>query len=162
MDTFAEQLVTKSQNSSDSMKKIVVLAGGGIIVALFLYLTYVFPLTFILAVGAVYAVYLILTGLNVEYEYTVTNGILDIDKIIAKRKRINMISVEVKEFTAFGDYSKAGDDSSDTTIIAEGGDEESYYADFSNGEHGNVRLIFSPDKKILECIKPFLSRNLKK
>ena len=86
MDTFAEQLVTKTQNSSDSIKKIIVLAGGGVIVALLLYLTFIFPLTFILAAGAAYAIYLLFTGLNIEYEYTVTNGILDIDKIIAKRK----------------------------------------------------------------------------
>lgn len=162
MDTFAEQLVSKAQNSTDTIKKIIVLAGGGVIVALLLYLTFIFPLTFILAAGAIYAIYLLLTGLNIEYEYTVTNGTLDIDKIIAKRKRINMISADVKDFTAFGNYSDSDDVFTGTTVIAAGGVEKSYYADFTDETNGSVRLVFSPNEKILDCIRPYLSRNLKK
>ena len=156
MDTFAEQLVTKTQNSSDSIKKIIVLAGGGVIVALLLYLTFIFPLTFILAAGAAYAIYLLFTGLNIEYEYTVTNGILDIDKIIAKRKRVNMISA------AFGEYSQAVEPFSGTTVSAVGGTEKSHYAELTDESNGSMRLIFSPNEKILDCIRPYLPRNLKK
>lgn len=162
MDTFAEQLVTKTQNSSDSIKKIIVLAGGGVIVALLLYLTFIFPLTFILAAGAAYAIYLLFTGLNIEYEYTVTNGILDIDKIIAKRKRVNMISADIKNFTAFREYSQAVEPFSGTTVSAVGGTEKSHYAELTDESNGSMRLIFSPNEKILDCIRPYLPRNLKK
>lgn len=167
-DTFAEQLVKKSQNSSDSMKKVLILAGGGVIVALLLYVSFfVTPLALLLVAGAVYALYMLLIGLNIEYEYTVTNGTLDIDKIIAKRKRVSMISVDVKEFTAFGSFDDADDDFSGTTILTTGIDnvdeveKPAYYVDFTHESYGEVRLVFSPDEKVLECIKPYLPRNLK-
>lgn len=167
-DTFAEQLVKKTQNSSDSMKKVLILAGGGIIIALLIYLSlFITPFALLLAAGAVYALYMLLVGLNIEYEYTVTNGTIDIDKIIAKRKRVSMISVDVKDFTAFDSYPAVDDEFSGTTILTTGIDKvsgeekEPYYADFSHESYGDVRLVFSPDEKILECIKPYLPRNLK-
>lgn len=166
-DTFAEQLVKKSQNSSDSMKKVLILASGGVIVALLLYVSFfITPFALLLVAGAIYVLYMLVIGLNVEYEYTVTNGSLDIDKIIAKRKRVSMISVDVKDFTAFGNYENFDDDFSGTTILTTGIDKvdeiekPSYYADFNHESYGEVRLVFSPDEKVLECIKPYLSRNL--
>ena len=102
MDTFAEQLVTKTQNSSDSIKKIIVLAGGGVIVALLLYLTFIFPLTFILAAGAAYAIYLLFTGLNIEYEYTYTSGEMDYAKVMGGRRRKHLLTLRLKDAEAGG------------------------------------------------------------
>lgn len=167
-DTFAEQLVKKSQNSSDSMKKVLILASGGAIVALLLYVSFfITPFALLLVAGAVYVLYMLVIGLNIEYEYTVTNGSLDIDKIIAKRKRVSMISVDVKDFTAFGNFEDSDDDFSGTTILTTGIDKvdeiekPSYYADFNHESYGEVRLVFSPNEKVIECIKPYLPRNLK-
>lgn len=166
-DTFAEQLVKKSQNSSDSMKKTLLLAGGGVVVALLILLSFLIPLVLILAAGAVYAIYILLTQLNIEYEYTITNGTLDIDKIIAKRKRVSMISVDVKNFTAFDSYLSVDDDFSGTTVLTTGTngeneeENEPYYADFKSDVYGDVRLIFSPNENVLECIRPYLPRNLR-
>ncbi|UKI37385.1 MAG: DUF6106 family protein [Clostridiales bacterium] len=36
--------------------------------------------------GVVYGAYILITHFNVEYEYILTNGDIDIDKIIAKKK----------------------------------------------------------------------------
>lgn len=168
MDTFAEQLVKKSQNSSDSMKKVSILAGGGVIMALLLLLSFVTFFAFIFAAAAGYFMYRLLGGLNVEYEYTVTNGSLDIDKIVNQRKRINMISADVKDFTSFGLYLSADDEFDGTEIRAIGADhasgieEKPFYADFKNESYGNVRLVFSPNEKIIKCIKPYLPGKLKK
>lgn len=162
MDMFAEQLVEKPQNSSDSLKKVLIIAGGGVIIAPLIILSTVIPFIFILIAGAAYLIYILFTGLNVEYEYTVTNGYLDIDKIIAKRKRVNIVSVEAKDFTAFGSAESIDDGGfNGTTIIAAGGEEERYYAEFSDESHGACRLVFSPDEKVLSCIRPYLPRNLK-
>ncbi len=161
MDMFAEQLVAKEQSSSDTLKKTMIIVGGAVMVALSVFLMYIFPLTFIVGVGILYLMYILLTGLNVEYEYAATNGTLDIDKIIAKRKRVEMLSVSIKDFTAFGTYDSVSDDFDGVTIMTVGGDETAYYANFPHETHGNVRLVFSPDERMLECIRPFLPRNLK-
>lgn len=161
MDTYAEQLVIKQTNSSDQMKKFGIIAGGILITGLLIFVTiYYMPIAIIAAAGAAYGAYWLLTGMNIEYEYIVTNGSLDIDKIIAKRKRVTLLSVDVKEFTDFGSYVSHNDNFEGTTILAVG-DEEPYFADFKNEQYGMARLIFSPNEKILQCIKPYLPRTIK-
>lgn len=161
MDTFAEQLVKKPQDSSDSMKKTLIIAGAGVIIALLLMLSFfVTFLALFFAAASGYATYYLLSGLNIEYEYAVTNGTLDIDKIIAKRKRVSMISVEVKNFKAFGKYDDA-DSFDGTEIHAVGGGEEYFYADLTNEAYGDVRLVFSPNERILGCIRPYLPGNIR-
>lgn len=160
-DTFAEQLVKKNPNSSDSMKKVLIIAAGGIIAALMIFLSTIIPFAFIFIAGVAFVLYRLLTSLNIEYEYSVTNGTLDVDKIIAKRKRVSMVTVEVKEFTAFGRY-ESGDDFAGTTILTSGGGEEDYYAEFKNDIHGDVRLVFSPNERVLECIKPYLPASIRR
>ncbi len=162
MDTYAEQLVIKQTNSSDQMKKLGIAAGGILLIAVLLYVTiYIMPIAILAAVGAAYGAFWLLKGMNIEYEYTVTNGSLDIDKIIAKRKRVTLLSVDVKEFTDFGNYFSQNDNFEGTTILAVGDEEKPFFADFKNEQYGTARLIFSPNEKILQCIKPYLSRTIK-
>lgn len=162
MDTFAEQLVKKTPSSSDQMKKLALLIGGSLIVAALIILSFVTVFAFIFAAIAGYVFFLLITGLDVEYEYTVTNGTLDIDKIIAKRKRVNLISAEVKNFTSFDCYLSVDETFGGTEVIAMGGEGEPFYADFNSEAYGETRIVFSPNERILECIKPYLQRNLKK
>ena len=89
MDNYAEQIVKRENTSSESTKKIGIIAAV-IIICIILGLVFIFTIgTFIslialiLAAGAVYGSYILLEGLNVEYEYIMTNGELDVDKIIA-------------------------------------------------------------------------------
>lgn len=44
--------------------------------------------------GSLYGGYILITNMSVEYEYIVTNGEMDIDKIIAKRRRKRLITVK--------------------------------------------------------------------
>ncbi|MGN1481108.1 hypothetical protein [Porcipelethomonas sp.] len=162
MDTYSEQLVKKCENSSDQMKKIGIIVGGIAVILILLFVTiYIMPIAIIAACGAAYGAYWLLTCQNVEYEYTVTNGSIDIDKIIARRKRVSMISVDVKDFTDFGDYRQANDNFRGTTVMAMGDEEEPYFADFHSEKYGETRLVFSPNEKVLNCIKPYLPRTLK-
>ena len=50
---------------------------------------------------------------------------------------------------------------SGTTVSAIGGTEKSHYAELTDESNGSMRLIFSPNE-ILDCIRPYLPRNLKK
>lgn len=165
-DTFAEQIVKKTSTSSDALKKTMLMASGGVITALLVFLCLKTPFAILLIAGVIYLLYYLLTSMNVEYEYSVTNGTLDIDKIIARRKRVNMLSVEVKTFTAFDSYLSFDGDFSGTTIMAVGSDiasgeeEAPFYAAFKHETYGDVMLVFSPDEKILECIRPYLPRNI--
>lgn len=155
MDTYSEQLVKKTMTSMDSLKKTLFFAGGVILAIALLILTFTLSPFILLAVAVeIYGIYWFMTGTNVEYEYIVTNGEIDIDKIISQRKRVNLLSVCAKEITDFGVYDNQDFDG--TTISAVGGEEQIMYADFKSSKYGKCRLMFAPNEKTLESIKPFL------
>lgn len=169
MDNFSEQLVLKQPASSDKIKKTVMLAAGVLFtvvlaaVSLLNIGSIVSMVGLFAAAAAGYGTYYLVQGMYVEYEYTFTNGELDIDKIVAKRKRTPLVTAEVKKFTGFGKYSDELQESSDMTVVISSDNIASheYYADFEHEEYGKTRLIFSPDERMLENIYKTLPRNLR-
>lgn len=170
MDNFAEQLVKKNLTASEKTKHtFMTVAGiiGTLIFILFGLLTLGRPVLsvigFILAMGAGYGTFNTMQSSYIEYEYAFTNGELDVDKIIAKKKRKPLISVEVSTFTAFGKYTEDIDESEDMTVVI-GSDNiasHEYYADFQHEVYGLTRLVFAPDEKILDNIKRYLPANVR-
>ena len=162
MDHFAEQLVKKFHSSKDDLKKGLIIGGAAVICLISLLLTFMgFPLALILPVGAVWGTWYLLKLSNVEYEYSCTNGELDIDKIMGQDKRKSMLSAgEVKEsdgdMTTFAAMGLALMGESDEN------DNDTYYAEFEHPEYGKCCLYFCPDARMREAIEPYLSRELKK
>ena len=100
-DFYSEQLEAKKSGSSETAKKILI----GVLTALvaaFLFLIIIFPLSLLLVGLVFYGGYYLMTGIDTEYEYILTNGDLDIDKITGKRKRKRLLSTKIGHFTAFG------------------------------------------------------------
>jgi hypothetical protein len=120
-------------------------------------------LGFALAAVAGYGTYYFVQNTYVEYEYTFTNGDLDVDKIIAKKKRHEMLSTSIRKFTDFGKYEDGMEETSDMTVIMATDNIASheYYADFTDETVGSARLIFVPDERMLENIRKFLPAKLR-
>lgn len=159
-DFYAEYLVPKKSTGADTAKKI----GIGILTAFVASFFFVaFPFVGILMAALVfYGGYFLITGVDVEYEYIITNGDMDIDKVIGKRKRKRLITAPIGTFTAFGKLSEAPEAADGTTtVLASGGTGEEYYCDFVHKSAGNVRIIFTPSEKIIEGIGIFIPRQMK-
>lgn len=163
MDSYAEQLVIRPPYSADRAKRLLTIGGGVAIALLFLILSYVFlPAFLFLAAGAGFGTWWLVSNQYVEYEYLFTNGELDVDKIIGKRKRLRLLTVQVRAITAFCTEEDAAEEPDDcTTILAEGAGLVSYCADFKSDEIGAARLIFSPDERMLTTMQPFLRASAK-
>lgn len=170
MDNFAEQLVKKNLTASEKTKHTVItVAGiiGTLIFILFGLLTLGRPVLsvigFILAMGAGYGTFNTIQSSYIEYEYAFTNGELDVDKIIAKKKRKALISIEVNKFTAFGKYSDDIEEPENITVVMSSDNIASheYYADFQHEDYGLTRLVFAPNEKILDNIKRYLPANVR-
>ena len=74
MDTFAEQLVQKQQDSTDSMKRIGIIAGGIVLIFVLLYITLFYvPIAILGAAAVAFGAYWLLILQSTEYEYPVTN-----------------------------------------------------------------------------------------
>lgn len=158
-DFYAECLVSKASTGGDTVKKLLIGLGTAILSAASFWFIF-FPISLFIIVGIFYGAYFLMTGVDTEYEYILTNGDLDIDKIIGKRKRKRLVSSSIDTFTAFGKLSDAGDFSG-TTVLACGDTGEEYYADFVHKTEGNVRIIFTPNEKILDGMELFLPRQLR-
>ncbi|MBQ3162089.1 MAG: hypothetical protein IJC04_08190 [Oscillospiraceae bacterium] len=171
MDIFVEQIVKKAPNGKDTAKKVLIVLCTCLLAAVLAFVMMFMPafsgVALLLLFGVMYGSYYLITGIDVEYEYIVTNGEMDIDKIIAKRKRSRLITGKVSSFEAFGKYADAPDIDSSVTIVSavgtslSGVETEEWYADFTHPSAGKVRLIFSAEDKVIEAIRPFLPRQLK-
>lgn len=167
MDNVNEQLVTINKSTAQKAS-YVVLIFLIIISGLFVFL-FTAPLfnnillAFILGGGVIFLGLFFLSNSICEFEYAFTNGELDIDKIIAKRKRKRLITIEIKGITDFGKYDDAPKAHSGTTIIYahDGTSDSTYYADFKSQKYGMTRLYFSPDEKTMNNINKYLPRNLR-
>ena len=116
-------------------------------------------------VAIVYGAKYFMGNLNVEYEYSLTNGDLDIDKIINQRKRKHLYSTTCKDIEQMAKYSSEENNESiekAPLIIKAVSSMESpnvYYAVInSNGR--KATLFFEPDEKMLKSLKNMLGSKL--
>ena len=169
MDIFVEQIVKKPADGKVWTIRILIGLAMGVLLAVSLFVLFIIPiLGLAMAFGVFWGGFRLITNSDCEYEYIVTNGEIDVDKIIAQRKRVRLITAKAPTFEAFGEYTdKTPDTDSDVTVVNAVGVNESsaetktYYADFKHASAGNVRLIFSPEERVVEAITPFLSSQLK-
>ena len=162
MDTYAEQLLIKENSAADTLKRVFIIAGGFILAAaLFLFFSILglLPIGIILAMGIAVGAYFLILNLGVEYEYIITEGELDIDKIVAKRTRTRLLTIQVEKFKEYGIITEAKEKEGLTVFMVNGKGYSDYYADFTHKTHGECRLIFSPDERIRSLIEPYLTIN---
>ena len=160
MDSFHECLVTRRSSGADIAKNI----GIGLLclvlsAAVVLFLpSWAFPFHIVFVIGIFYGGFYLMSGIGVEYEYILTNDEIDIDKIMGKRKRKRLITVGIKTFENFGKIADAPAVGSDYTIVqaSDNSGEGEYFCDLKHNTLGNVRVIFTPDEKIVEGIELFL------
>lgn len=163
-DFYAEYLVPRKPSAVDMLKKgLIGVAAAALAAGFFLVFFMMFPLNLTGVVLIFYLAYLLITNIDVEYEYIVSNGEMDVDKVMGRRKRKRLVTAPISEFTAFGKLSEAPEEPDDcTTVLADDGySENRYFADFVHKSVGNVRIIFSPSEKILDGMELFLPRQLK-
>ncbi|MDO4863850.1 MAG: DUF6106 family protein [Ruminococcus sp.] len=171
MDNFAEHLVKKELTGGDKAKRMIILIGGIVMTVLLAGFAILMlgqgllPFVgLVLAAVTGYGTYYIVTNMYVEYEYTFTNGELEVDKIIAKKKRRSMLEVSVGKFRDFGRYDdSAPEETDDMTVVFATSNiaSEEWYADFDHEAYGDTRLVFCPDENMLENMRKNLPRALR-
>ena len=103
MDTFVEQIIVKKKGP----KEIAIITGTILLVVILVFVLFLFLNYFSLVIDMllIYGAWWLITGQNVEYEYSVTNGDIDIDQIIAQRKRKRVVSVAGSKIETAGPYN---------------------------------------------------------
>jgi hypothetical protein len=116
----------------------------------------------------IYGIYRYVTAHKIEFEYLATDGHLDIDQIIDKKRRKRLFSQHCKDFEDIGPLK----DIQDVKTLAEGRKllcaiwEISTGVDgiyFVKGSYKNEKMLilFQPDKEILDMFRQYLPQKLK-
>ena len=160
-DVFKEQIVKKDPKTIDSLKRagIIILAVILIIIA-FLFIQGFAP---IISLGIGFGAYMLMSFLNIEYEYVFTNGDLDIDIIYNRSRRKRLMTVNMKEIEIMAhieDKVHAGDFSSaqETIDYSSGTPNENTYIFLTTFKSKKVRVIIEPNEKLLSAIAGVVSR----
>lgn len=155
MDNICEQLISKSRSSADFIKIAAIVTGSVLLAAVCMFFAIVlgFTVLILLAVGILAAGIWILNGVNVEYEYIITNNEMDIDKIIGRRKRKRMITVDISNAEDFAAYSAEANIDANVTVHASSGlEKDAHYLLVRHNDYGMVKVIFNPNEKMREAI----------
>ncbi len=161
MDTFFEQIVAIKKDG----KAIAYLIGIwllALLISVFLFLTMILGSLTILAIaGVLYGAFKLSGLLNVEYEYIVTNGTFDIDKIVNKSNRKRLSSFELSEVSRLERYNPhaiGNIDSKKLLIACNSGDEDTYLLVHEKEGKGAGYVVFSPNEKMQNAIIKFLPK----
>lgn len=155
MDNICEQLVTKNRTGADIAKMVAIAAGSILLAAVCMLFAMALGLTFLIliSVGILALGIWLLSGVNVEYEYIITNNEMDIDKIIGRRKRKRMITVDISKATDFGTFPSEEDIDADATVHATTGTQkDAHYLMVEHSGYGTVKVIFNPNERTREAI----------
>ena len=164
-DIFVEQIIQRRRSGTDYL--IYVGLSLAFLVICFLGLFVIPMFGFLVIIAAGYGMYWVGTSRNLEFEYSVTNGDLTIDRIINRQRRKRVISFDCKDVEAIGKYkavdhqSKHYDKKFFASLKADGSDEGAWYITVRSAKYGGLCLVvFNPEERVLDSIRPFLPRQL--
>ena len=165
MDIFCEFIVKKKNEGVDYLITAGIIAASVVLTIVLLVLNVVFG-RYLAGIGLVlifllwWGAWRLMQGRNIEYEYILTNNELDIDKIIARRGRKRLCTVNFKEIEQCAsiydpNFAYVYRNSEGRSVRNYAGNidaERVYFVDFSK-ESERIRVIFQPNERILDGIK---------
>lgn len=95
--TFLEKIVVKNKTPKDYLRIAGVAALFFVIFFASFIIDFLRPLAPLLIIGSGWGSWWLITSLNKEYEYIVTDNFIDIDCIIAQRRRKRVFSGDAKQ-----------------------------------------------------------------
>ncbi|MBQ3817032.1 MAG: hypothetical protein II802_02020 [Clostridia bacterium] len=166
MDTFFEQIVPvkKTANQIFAVIGIWLLAVLISILAVFLLgLDILATITLFIIFGAFYGAYKLSGRFNLEYEYILTNGTFDVDKIMSKSSRKRLLTFELSSVTRLEKFNPVREETGnfETKIIAcDKSDENAYTLVASKQGGGNIYLVLAPDERMRQAMIKFIPRHI--
>lgn len=171
-DIFIEQLVKRKRRGRDIAVFIITLALVILIPVIFvalaimkLVVAYFIYIAFFLLMFGIWFIWYVRSSQNVEFEYQMVQDTIVVSKITAKRRRKEIVRIDVKLFDCL---AKANDDSVKNLNFMKAyeacedfsDDDNTYYAVYQHAAYGRTALIFTPNEKILKAMKPYLKKDI--
>ena len=162
MDTFFEQIIAVKKNGKAVAAIIGIwLAAFIVCFLLIMFMPFLGTFSLLLAAGALFGAYKLCTRFNLEYEYIVTNGTMDIDKIINKSSRKRILSFElatVSRIEKFNPAQISSVNAKELFITCNADDPAAYLMVSSTEGKGTSYLVFAPDERVRSAIVKFVPK----
>ncbi len=165
MDTFIEQIVAKRKEG----KEVGIIAATVVLgLVLLLSLTILmmlsallFPLIPFVWIGVIVGAWWFITQQNIEFEYCITNGDVDIDVIISRRKRKRIVSVRGAKIEDAGRYrpEQWTNRKVDRFVMTASSlkAEDLRYFTYHSKKRGYTVVVFEPNERVREEFRKGLS-----
>ena len=162
MDTFFEQIIAVRKNGK-AVAAIVGIWFAAFVICflLFMFSGYLGAFSFMLIAGALFGAFKLSCLFNIEYEYIVTNGTMDIDKIVNKSSRKRVLSFELQTVARIEKYNPAllnSVNSKDLLVACNADDKNAYLMVSSTEGKGTNYLVFAPDERVRGAIVKFVPK----
>ncbi len=148
MDSFCEQIVQKKKGAKEWLIITAVVLGS--LALIFGALLINLLIVALLAVG--YGAWWLITTQNIEYEYCVTNGDIDVDQITARRKRRRLVSVSGRKIESLLPFDPAAPMGKyqRTVMVAPSLQAEGLWCfTYHSKKNGHTFVVFQPDQRVL-------------
>lgn len=162
-DVFVEQIIRRKRAGKETVFKIAAVILSLILMGLaFIYIRILFP--FLFALICVLAYFMFKFSVK-EYEYSFISGDVDIDKILGKRKRTNVLSCSCREIQRMeycgsrrieGEFTRI----LDASISAK--DTSRWYFICEVDDGSRTLVYFNPNGRMLDAFKQYLGPKMKK
>jgi hypothetical protein len=172
-DVFVEHMVQQTPTNKLYMKKGLY-AVTAAVVGLLPWMVEVFlgiPISMLLpmsVIGAGWGVVILCRRLDLEFEYIVTNGEMDVDKIIGRRSRKRMFTVDCRIFDILAplkpEYSSEYESQTITNVIDVSSGPNApdcWFAIFNAKDGARTLLVFEPNEKMLEAFRRYIRGKVK-
>ncbi len=165
MDIFMEKIVKRRKTAVDSVIIAATILIGLMLIMIVGSLSFLQSFMPVVLVAIAYFGYMLIRNRNVEYEYIVTNGELDIDMIIAQRKRKRVFSGSCKEFEIIakmtsGQYNQSYENIKKriNAVTSMDSNEVYFISTVKDGE--KILIFFEPHPKMIESFKKYIPRKV--
>ena len=160
MDTFFEQIIPMRKSGKAIAGVIGIWFLAFILTAILLLFPILGSLNLLVIAGIIFGAFKLSTLFNVEYEYIITNGTLDVDKITNRSSRKRVLSLELPQTSRlekFNPHMLQTINAKQVVIACNSGDDAYLLVSEKEGK-GASYLVFAPDERLRSAIVKFVPK----
>ena len=161
MDTFFEQIIP-IRKTGGAMFAVI---GIWFLALLLSAILFLFPIlgnfSVIIIFGILYGAWKLTSRFNTEYEYIITNGTMDIDKIINKSSRKRMCSMELSGVSRLEKFNIGLINNLDKKMLVIAcnlDDPDAYYMVCDREGKGAIHVVFAPEERLKGAMVKFIPK----
>ncbi len=162
MDFFVEQLIREKRGGRYFFSMFGLTVAALILLTLGVFFGGILLPFAVVGVG--YGWYWCTSMLITEYEYCVTNGDIDIDRIRGKRRRLRLVSVRGDKIESLARYTAECDLSRFDRVVkcTTGEAADLWYFTYHSKKNGHTVVVFQPNERVLTALIDGLSPLLRR